>query len=491
MQLSIFWRLVITSLIIIMVMGGVNIYALFQLRQLTAMSTQMASYHYPAAESAKRLLGSLYAQLNSEKKYHATRDRTFLTNLTEEMDEFQRSLQLLRGQESSSQGLTLLQQTDELLKERLKLFQDEFETTKRKIRQTTPEYEHRRDDLMDRMSASIQSYIDLHEARVSVGVTESRASAAQAEAVTEQLVLVALVFGVGLAGIASYTILRPLRQLQGHIKQIGQGNFGASLQIHAPAELRELVDSVNWMGKKLQEIDDMKTEFLAHVSHELRTPMASIQEGTHLLLDEIPGPLVQEQRTTLRIMADSSRRLIHLISTILDLSKMEAGMMEYRIVPVDFQRIGEVSINKVRLLADSKHVQLVLENIGERSWVKADASRLEQVLDNLLSNALKFSPEGGVVKVQVKPDLQAGVLEVTVSDTGPGIAPEDLPHIFERFYQGRTKGKHTAGSGLGLALVKKVVEAHGGRIWIESEKGKGVTVRFILRLAKPEKVGHA
>jgi two-component system sensor histidine kinase GlrK len=344
---------------------------------------------------------------------------------------------------------------------------------------------------MDRMSASIQGYIDLHEARVSVGVTESRASAAQAEAVTEQLVLVALVFGVGLAGIASYTILRPLRQLQGHIKQIGQGNFGASLQIHAPAELRELVDSVNWMGRKLQEIDDMKTEFLAHVSHELRTPMASIQEGTHLLLDEIPGPLVQEQRTTLRIMADSSRRLIHLISTILDLSKMEAGMMEYRIVPVDFQRIGEVSINKVRLLADSKHVQLVLENIGERSWVKADASRLEQVLDNLLSNALKFSPEGGVVKVQVKPDLQAGVLEVTVSDTGPGIASEDLPHIFERFYQGRTKGKHTAGSGLGLALVKKVVEAHGGRIWIESEKGKGVTVRFILRLAKPEKVGHA
>ena len=491
MQLSIFWRLVITSLIIITVMGGVNIYALFQLRQLTAMSTQMASYHYPAAESAKRLLGSLYAQLNSEKKYLATRDRTFLTNLTEEVDEFERNLQLLRGRESSSQGLTLLQKTDELLHERLKLFQDEFETAKRKIRQTAPEYEHRRDGLMDRMSASIQSYIDLHEARVSVGVTESRASAAQAEAVTEQLVLVALVFGVGLAGIASYTILRPLRQLQGHIKQIGQGNLGASLQIKAPAELRELVDSVNWMGRKLQEIDDMKTEFLAHVSHELRTPMASIQEGTHLLLDEIPGPLVQEQRTTLRIMADSSRRLIHLISTILDLSKMEAGMMEYRIVPVDFQRIGEVSINKVRLLADSKHVQLVLENIGERSWVKADASRLEQVLDNLLSNALKFSPEGGVVTVQVKPDLQAGVLEVTVSDTGPGIAPEDLPHIFERFYQGRTKGKHTAGSGLGLALVKKVVEAHGGRIWIESAKGKGVTVRFILRLAKPEKVGHA
>lgn len=490
MRLSIFWRLVLASLVIIAVMGGVNLYALFQLRQLTAMSTEMASYHYPAVESAKRLQGSLYAQLNSEKKYLATKDAAFLTNFNEEVEEFQRSLQHLRTQENTPQGLRLLEETGRLLQERLVLFHDEFRQLGDKPVGSLTGYDHRRDALMDRMSSAIQSYIDLHEARISVGVSESRASAAQAEAVTEQLVLVALLFGLGLAGFASYTILRPLRQLQGHIKQIGQGNFGVPLRITAPAELKELVDTVNWMGTKLQELDDMKAEFLAHVSHELRTPMASIQEGTHLLLDEIPGPLMEEQRTTLRIMADSSRRLIHLISTILDLSKMEAGMMEYRIVPVDLKRVADISINKVRLLADSKHVQLLVEHPGERVWVKADAPRIEQVLDNLLSNALKFSPAGGIVKLQMKPDLKAGVLEVSVSDAGPGIAPEDLPHIFERFYQGKTKSKYTsAGSGLGLALAKKVVEAHGGRIWIESEMGKGTTVRFILRLTKPGGAG--
>lgn len=492
MRLSIFWRLVLTSLVIIAVMAGVNLYALFQLRQLTAMSTEMASHHYPAVESAKRLLGSLYAQLNSEKKYLATKDNTFLTNFNEEVEEFQRSLQHLRSQETSSQGFQLLEDTGRLLQERLVLFHDQHEHLQEGAQGPVPSYEGRRDALMDRMSASLQGYIDLHEARISVGVSESRASAAQAEAVTEQLVLVALVFGLGLAGIASYTILRPLRQLQGHIKQIGQGNFGVPLQITAPAELKDLVDTVNWMGTKLQELDDMKAEFLAHVSHELRTPMASIQEGTHLLLDEIPGPLSQEQRTTLRIMADSSRRLIHLISTILDLSKMEAGMMEYRIVPVDLKRVAEISVNKVRLLADSKHVQLLVEHPGERVWVKADAPRIEQVLDNLLSNALKFSPAGGIVKMQMKPDVKAGILEVAVSDAGPGIEPEDLPHIFERFYQGKMKAKHSsAGSGLGLALAKKVVEAHGGRIWIESEMDKGTTVRFILRLTKPGGAGPA
>jgi two-component system, NtrC family, sensor histidine kinase GlrK len=484
-RLSIFWRIVLTSLIIIVVMAGVNLYALFQLRQLTALSANMATHHYPAIESTKRLLTVLYAQLNSEKKYLAVRDATFLQHFDEEVDEFHRGLQTLEAQELTSQGLQLLDDIKHLQQERLTTFHTELETSPAYPDAPSADYEGQRDALMDRMSAKLQQFIDLHETGISVGVIRSRESSAQAEAVTEQLVLLALVFGIALGGFASYTVLRPLRQLQSHIKQIGQGNFRTSLNIRAPSELRDLVDAVNWMGTKLQELDDMKGEFLAHVSHELRTPMASIQEGTHLLLDEIPGPLVQEQRTTLRIMADSSRRLITLISTILDLSKMDAGMMEYRIVPTDLKRVTDISVNKVRLLADAKHVQLVVEVPAQRVWVKADGLRIEQVLDNLLSNALKFSPEGGIVKVLMKPDLKAGVLEVSVSDAGPGIQAEDLPYIFERFYQGRTKTKHaTPGSGLGLALAKKVVEAHGGRIWIESEAKKGTTVRFILRLTK-------
>lgn len=484
-RLSIFWRIVLTSLLIIVVMAGVNFYALSQLRQLSALSTDMAAQHYPAIELAKRLLTLAYVQLNSEKKYLAVRDATFLKHFDEEVDEFRRGVDALSSKEPSPEGGQLLEHIKRLQQERLGMFHAELEQAPPTGGAASSDYEGRRDLVMDQMTTTLQHYIDFHESGISAGVRRSRESSAQAEAVTEQLVLVALLFGVGLAGIASYTILRPLRQLQGHIKQIGQGNFRASLDIKAPSELRDLVDTVNWMGGKLQELDDMKGEFLAHVSHELRTPMASIQEGTHLLLDEIPGPLMPEQRTTLRIMADSSRRLITLISTILDLSKMDAGMMEYRIVPTDLKRIADMSVNKIRLLADAKHVQLVVEAPAQRVWVKADSIRIEQVLDNLLSNALKFSPEGGIVKILMKPDMKVGVLEVSVSDAGPGIPADELPHIFERFYQGRTKTKQSLpGSGLGLALAKKVVEAHGGRIWIESELKKGTTVRFILRMTK-------
>jgi two-component system sensor histidine kinase GlrK len=414
------------------------------------------------------------------------RDETFLRHFDEEVEEFHRGLQTLETQELTPKGSQLLKDIKHMQQERLTILHEKLERKASSPAPLSGNYEGRRDALMERISATLQEFISLHESGISVGVSRSRESSAQAEAVTEQLVLLALVFGITLAGFASYTILRPLRQLQSHIKQIGQGNFRTPLNIRAPSELRDLVDAVNRMGTKLQELDDMKEEFLAHVSHELRTPMASIQEGTHLLLDEIPGPLVQEQRTTLRIMADSSRRLITLISTILDLSKMNAGMMEYRIIPTDIKRVADISVNKVQLLADAKHVQLLLETPGRHVWVKADVFRVEQVLDNLLSNALKFSSEGGIVKVVMKPDLNVGTLEVSVTDGGPGIVAEDLPYIFERFYQGRTKAKHAApGSGLGLALAKNVVEAHGGRIWIESEAKKGTTVRFTLPLMKP------
>ena len=161
-------------------------------------------------------------------------------------------------------------------------------------------------------------------------------------------------------------------------------------------------------------------------------------------------------------------------------------MMEYRFAPTDLKKVAEVSVNNIRLLADAKHVQLLVEAPNERHWVKADGGRIEQVLDNVLSNGLKFSPEGAVVKLTMIPNSENGFLLVSVSDAGPGIPAQELPHIFDRFYQGRTKAKRAAvGSGLGLALAKRVVEAHGGRIWVESEVGKGTTVRFLLLLTRP------
>ena len=485
MRLSIFWRLALGSLAIIVVVAGVNIYALMQLRQLTALSTRLVSYHYPAIETAQRLLASVYAQLKSEKKYHAVQDMVFLKDFDDEAEEFRRTLLSLRAQETVADAQKLLQDIEQLHEKYQILFRGESGGAVGVPPKPVAEYLTRRDALIAQMTTTLDSYIGLHEARVSTVVTDSRARSAQAEAIMQQLVILAILVGLGLAGVASYSILHPLRRVQEYIRQIGQGKFGASVEVKAPSDLRELVETVNWMGKKLQELDDMKAEFLAHISHELRTPLTSIWAGTQLLLDEIPGPVSREQRETLQIMTDSCQRLIHLISTLLDLSKMEAGMMEYRIAPTDLKRVAEGSVKKVRLLAEAKHIKILTQSPRGSLWVPVDGTRIEQVLDNLLSNALKFSPEGAAVNLRMESDPKAGVVRVSVSDTGAGIPPEDLPHIFERFYQGRMQAGNTvAGSGLGLALAKKVVEAHAGRIWAESELGKGTTVHVILPLTR-------
>lgn len=486
MGLSIFWRLALGSLAIIVVVAGVNIYALSQLRQLSALSTELVSYHYPAIETAKRLIASLYTQLRSEKKYLAVRDEAFLKDFDEEVEEFRKTLTFLVNREASPQGQKLLQDVERLHDEYLALFREAATRQSGPPHKPSARYENQRDTLMAQMPNILTAYGDLHEDRVGTMVKESRERSVRAETITRQLVILALLLGLVLAGVASYSILRPLRRLQEHIRIIGQGHFGGSLEVAAPSDLRELVETVNWMGKKLQELDDMKAEFLAHVSHELRSPLASIHEGIQILLDEIPGPLSKDQRETLQIMTDSSQRLIHMISTLLDLSKIEAGMMEYRIALTDLKRLAEGSVNKIRLLAERKHVQIVVEAPSRPLWVPADGARIEQVLDNLLSNALKFSPNGAAVNLLLESDPQARVVHVSVADRGPGISPEDLPHIFERFYQGRVQEKTSvAGSGLGLALAKKVVEAHGGRIWAQSETGKGTSIHFILPFTQP------
>ncbi len=478
-RLSLFWRLVLGSLATVLIVAGVNIYALTQLRQLTALNSELVSRHYPAIESSKRLMGSLSSQLRSEKKYLILHEAALLREFDREADDFQRRLEALTALEVSEEGRRLLAQVGRE--------QQDYRATVHERARAGMErgpaagYEHGRDARIGKIMDLLDAYLNVCDVRVGAVMAESRDRTAQAETILQEMLLVSILVTIALAAVASYSVLHPLRRVQQHIRLIGQGEFASSMQTAVPQELRELVDTINWMGSKLKELDDLKAEFFSQISHELRTPLASLREGIQLLLDQVAGPLTARQLEALRIMKDSSQRLIQQISTLLDLSKMEAGMMEYRIAQADLKRLADGSVNKMRWLAESKRIPVLIRAPDSRIWVPMDAARIEQVLDNLLSNALKFSPAGATVHVSIEPDPAAGGIRVAVKDAGPGIAPEDLPHIFNRFYQGRRQGAQTmAGSGVGLALAKKIVEAHQGRIWVESREGEGTTVQFVL-----------
>jgi len=228
-------------------------------------------------------------------------------------------------------------------------------------------------------------------------------------------------------------------------------------------------------------VDQMKTEFIAVASHELRTPMTSIKGSVDLILSGFAGDISAETQELLEIAKKSCDRLIRLINDILDLSKIEAGQIKLRLMPLDLTDAVERSISSVRSLAEMSEVQLRLVRPVELPQVDVDKDRIEQVVTNLLSNAIKFSPPRGEVRVDL--DVVDAWVQCCVADQGCGIPPDQLDKVFGKFQQ-VANSSQKGGTGLGLAICQALVQEHRGKIWVESEVNVGT--RFIFRLPAAE-----
>jgi PAS domain S-box-containing protein len=230
---------------------------------------------------------------------------------------------------------------------------------------------------------------------------------------------------------------------------------------------------------KQKELDRLKSNFVSSVTHELRTPLVAMEKSISLLLTEnIPE---SQQREFLSIAQRNLKRLTSLINDLLDLSKLEAGKMEIKRQLCSIESVIDEAISGLKTWAETKSIQInkvIEENLPD---VNIDPNRIIQVLTNLIGNAIKFTPPSGKITVEAKFIRTNNELEVAVQDTGIGIAKEDLPHIFDKFFQvGERALTDISGTGIGLSIAKEIIQLHKGRIWAESEKGKGA--RFIFRL---------
>jgi signal transduction histidine kinase len=248
----------------------------------------------------------------------------------------------------------------------------------------------------------------------------------------------------------------------------------SALAIQNARLFREIADK----SRQLEAASRHKSEFLANMSHELRTPLNAIIGFSEVLVDRMFGELNEKQDEYLKDIYASGQHLLSLINDILDLSKIEAGRMELEVTDFDLPSAIDNALILVRERASRRGITLghsVDERLGS---IRGDERKVKQVLLNLLSNALKFTPEGGRIDVSAR--VHDGVAEVSVKDTGVGIAPEDQEAVFEEFRQVGTADKKVEGTGLGLALSRKFIELHGGKIWVKSEVGKGSTFVFTL-----------
>ena len=221
-----------------------------------------------------------------------------------------------------------------------------------------------------------------------------------------------------------------------------------------------------------------KSEFLANMSHELRTPLNAIIGFSEVLTDRMFGELNEKQEEYLRDIYASGTHLLSLINDILDLSKIEAGRMELELTEFHLPTAIENALMLVRERAGRRSIALHTNIDARLGQIQADERKVRQVVLNLLSNAIKFTPEGGRIEVGAVP--KDGFVEVSVSDTGIGIAPEDQEAVFEEFRQVGTAEKKAEGTGLGLTICRKFIELHGGRIWVKSQLGAGSTFTFTI-----------
>ena len=270
----------------------------------------------------------------------------------------------------------------------------------------------------------------------------------------------------------------PLFEMKKKTKEIAGGVFKADLELRSPPEIAELAADFNLMATKLREVDKVKSDFFSLMSHELRTPLTSIKEGTNMILEGVGGDITAKQEKLLKIIAEESNRLITLVNSTLDLSKMEAGMLKYNFTEASLVPLIQKAVTEVLPLAESKKIT-VHKFVDELPVMKIDEERILQVLRNLIGNALKFTPADGAVSISAR--LKQGMVEVSVADTGAGIPEEQLKMVFEKFQQVDFPGEDKfAGTGLGLAIVKHVIQKHGGKVWVESVLGKGSTFFFAL-----------
>jgi signal transduction histidine kinase len=295
----------------------------------------------------------------------------------------------------------------------------------------------------------------------------------------------AIVLALMLGFVLSWSLIGPIHRIDSRLAAIASGDFSRHVDVDNRDELGALATNVNRMNDELERLyselqaaSRHKSEFLANMSHELRTPLNAIIGFSQVLRERMFGEVNEKQAEYLDDIISSGNHLLSLINDVLDLSKVEAGQVELEVAPFSLQEALERGVVMVRERATKDGVRVALAADPDVDVVEGDERRIRQVIFNLVSNAVKFTPAGGAVDVSAA--QVNGEVRVSVSDTGPGIAPEDHERIFEEFRQTETGVEQREGTGLGLALSKRLVELHGGRIWVDSEVGKGSTFVFTL-----------
>jgi two-component system sensor histidine kinase GlrK len=326
----------------------------------------------------------------------------------------------------------------------------------------------------------------------------------QAELVAQLAALAALFVAMVASLVVSASVVRPLGRLTRGTRELARGNFSARATPGGSAEMVSLAEDFNRMAERLGALDQLKKDLVSNVSHDLKAPLASMQETTRLLLDELPGPLTDKQRRLLTLHQQSAERLSRMIADLLDLSRLEGREPEERRQPEDLRALLTTAVEELQNLAREKKLKVHLEVPMKAILFPCHGPSLVQAFQNLVSNAVNFTPPGGEIGARLEEQApgrerwwwrrsggrrdgggdERSIL-VEVWDSGPGVPEEHKERIFDRFHRVDPERKGQQGTGLGLAIARAIVLRHGGSLWVEDRPGGGSSFRMLLSPRQP------
>ncbi|MBI2961192.1 MAG: HAMP domain-containing histidine kinase [Betaproteobacteria bacterium] len=330
------------------------------------------------------------------------------------------------------------------------------------------------------LSDLAQRVLDISNDLIDRELENMRVTGERAQRILWLQLLATIPVGVLIAVGMTLLVARPIRQLDQAIRRLGAGDFGAEIRLQGPADVRYLGARLEGMRQRLLELDQQKRLFFRHVSHELKTPLTSLREGSELLAEGTAGPLSSGQREIVTILRQKSLELQKLIEDLLNYHRAHESLTRLELGQVLLNRVVLQVLDDHRLAAQARGIRADLHLDPVR--LRADADKLRVVADNLISNAIKYSPDGGIISLALRREGRRAIFDV--SDSGPGIPAEDRERIFDWFFRGEHGHQgRVHGSGLGLAIAREFVAAHRGRIEVVNDPGGGAHFRVSLPLS--------
>lgn len=318
---------------------------------------------------------------------------------------------------------------------------------------------------------------------IELDVNEMQDMAEQANTVVKWQLIALIPFVILLALVFSLLIARPIRQIDEAIYMMGQGELSRPVRVSGPQNLIYLGERLDWMRRRLLKLEEQKIQFLRHVSHELKTPLTSIREGVDLLAEGVTGKLTEKQQQIANILHNSSIQLQKRIEDLLNYSALQTGKSALVKHPVNLAVILDEVLQNQNLSIMSKNLKIIRN--CPALLLQCDKEKIKTIMDNLISNAIKFSPQNSCIEIILT--QTNGSIQLDITDAGIGIHETDREKIFEPFYQGKSVPKaHVKGTGLGLSIAREYALAHGGNLELIRQTGEGAHFRLTLPASERE-----